>query len=151
MSGMIPLWFACSHGRLPVARLLLERGADPTIATDYGVTALMTASFEGHLEVVRFLLDHPSAKSTINHRDGDGFTALQEACYMGRGAVARALLWSGADPAIADRLGDTPMTTAKQDPDEKGISVEGRRECVAVLEVSFSHHTLFCPFCRAAG
>jgi ankyrin repeat protein len=53
-----------------VVRLLLERGADPTIATRWGSTPLMIASFGGHLEVVRLLLGHPSAKATINHRDG---------------------------------------------------------------------------------
>jgi hypothetical protein len=51
----------------------------------------------------------------------------------------RLLLESGADPAFATASGTTPTTTAQQDLGEKdldlGVSVEGRRECVAALEV----------------
>jgi ankyrin repeat protein len=138
-----PLWVACCRGRTPVVRLLLEGGGDPTIAGDGGSTPLILASDNGHLEVVRMLLSHPSAKGTIDHRDRGGETALWSACHMGRGAVVRALLESGADPTIADDKGTTPMAIAKQDPDdddddhdpEDEISATGRRECVAALEV----------------
>jgi ankyrin repeat protein len=132
------LWLACSYGRAPVVRLLMERGADPTIANGLGATPLMAASNGGHLEVVRLLLGHPSAETIINCRDHYGKTALSEACDYGRGGVVRALLGSGADPTIAHNNGRTPMAMAKQlDLLPYGATVEGRRECVAALEVSF--------------
>jgi hypothetical protein len=56
--------------------------------------------------------------------------------------VARALLESGADLTIANDHGTTPMAIAKQDPPpphlnhpQNSVSAEGRRDCVAALEV----------------
>jgi hypothetical protein len=125
-----------------VVRLLLERGADPTIAADGGWSPLMTASLNGRLETVRLLLDHPSVKTSINHRGRGGRTALWCACLKGRGGVVRALLESVADPTVARNDGTTPTATAKEVPQQgAGVpehlktSAEGRRECVAALEV----------------
>jgi uncharacterized protein len=142
------LHFACRDGHLAVVSLLLERGADPTMTTDFTLTPLLTASEAGHLEVVRFLLGHPSARTTINHRDICGKTALWWACFKGFGAVARALLENGGDPAIAAHGGTTPMTVAKQQPPYPSISAEGRRECAAALEVRSSVLLLSCSLQR---
>jgi ankyrin repeat protein len=133
--GQTALWYSCLGGRTPTVRLLLERGADPAIASHGGWTPLINASDRGHLGVVRVLLGRTSAKATINHRDDEGHTALWHACYWGRGEVARALLESGANPTIAKNDGTTPTVIAKRDPDHGCVSVEGRRECVAALEV----------------
>jgi ankyrin repeat protein len=52
-----------------------------------------------------------------------------------------ALLASGADPTIPHNDGTTPtpMATARQQqaPLSNGVTAEGRRECVAALEVRF--------------
>jgi hypothetical protein len=66
---------------------------------------------------------------------GSGAHPLWYACYCGRGGVARALLENGADPTIANNDSITPMAIATQPPGHGRISVEGRRECVAALEV----------------
>jgi ankyrin repeat protein len=148
-NGLTALWYACCNGRLPVVKLLVERGADLTIATGGGFTPLSIASLQAHLEVVRLLLGYPSAKITVNHRDRGGKTALWWSCYYGRRGVARALLESGADPTIADDPGTTPMAIATQPPLTTSISAEGRRECVAALEVSFSLPLFPCPSTRS--
>jgi hypothetical protein len=135
-NGCTALALACSEGRTPVVKLLLEEGADPTIVMIAGSTPLIAASDHGHLEVVRLLLAHPGGKATINNFDRDGETALWRACFFGHGAIVRGLLESGADPTIADNDGTTPMAIAKQPvgvPTDR--SAEGRRECVAALEV----------------
>jgi hypothetical protein len=97
---------------------------------------LIAASSEGHLEVVRLLLGSPNGQVSINHRDQFDRTALWKACRGGRGGVVRALLDKGADPTISRRGGTTPMAAAKEPPLPRGVTVEGRRECVAALEVS---------------
>jgi ankyrin repeat protein len=134
-NGVTALWWACGEGFEGVARALLESGADPAIADQHDCTPLMEASSEGHLEVLRLLLGHPIAKTTVNHRDCLGRTALWWACFEGRVGVVRALLESGADLTIADNDGTTPMAIAKQIPTDGEISAEGRRECVAALKV----------------
>jgi ankyrin repeat protein len=61
------------------------------------------------------------------------------ACVQGYGEIVRALLDSGADPTIADDCDATPMSVAKQIVDEEDehdrVTAEGRRDCVAALEV----------------
>jgi uncharacterized protein len=144
------LSLACYYGRIDVVRLLVERGADPTITSSWGSPILVITSERGHLEVLRVLLGYPSAKATINHREDHGRTALWTACYYGGGAIARALLECGADTTIANNDGTTPMAVAKQVRHD-ATRAEGRRECVAALEVSF---LLFCPqhlLFRSAG
>jgi hypothetical protein len=129
------LRYASGEGHTAVVRLLLERGADLTSGVHDGIdTALIEAS-SGHLEVVHVLLDHPSAKTIINHRGQGGRTALWVACYYGDGGVARALLKSGADPAITDSWEDTtPMAIAKQGPPPDGdISAQGEVPCLACV------------------
>jgi uncharacterized protein len=141
------VWYACDQGHIPVVRLLLDRGADPTIADQWGSTPLVAAS--SHLEVVRLLLGHPRAKATLNRRNSQGRTALWEACFWGRGGVARALLESGADETMASNNGTTPMAITKRDPPphQPDITAEGRGECVAALEVRSLHHRDSAPSC----
>jgi uncharacterized protein len=130
--GDTALTISAYYGHDPVVRLLLQRGADPTIANLRHKTPLICASSEGYLEVVRLLFSHPSSETTINfHRYG--YTALWEACLMGRADVVRALLESGADHTIADHIGMTPMATATFFEPEFNATVAGREECVRLL------------------
>jgi hypothetical protein len=130
LGGCTALYLASCWGHPPVVRLLLERGTDPTIASQ-GVIPLMITSGYGHTEVVRCLLAHPSADATINQRDDTGRTALWHVCFCGGTEIVRLLLKHGADPTIADNDGTTPMAIA-QNPRH---GYRGRPECVAALKV----------------
>jgi ankyrin repeat protein len=153
VAGYTALRWACGMGRAPVVSLLVERGADPTLTDGAGSTPLMIVSRNGYLEIVCLLLAHPSVKRSIDRRDHDGETALWGACYGGHGGILRALLESGADPTIAANDGTTPTAIGQavpdDDDDDDGTSTEGRRECVAELEVGLDvffpspHHILF--------
>ncbi|NWV64712.1 MIB2 ligase, partial [Malurus elegans] len=62
-------------------------------AKNQGRTALQIASYQGHLEVVRTLLQ---AHANVNLRDDDGDTALHYAAFGNQAEVARLLLAKGA-------------------------------------------------------
>src|SRR5665213_312509 len=122
--GETPLMAAARTGRVDADRLLLSKGsfinaADPCQEE----TALMWASAEGHLEVVKALLAagaDPNQKahvSTITTRkDADhpsgGFTALMFAVRNGHEDVVKALIQGGADLKATNADGATPTVIA---------------------------------------
>ena len=115
---------ACQHGHGELVRLLLARGADPTLSDREGYTPLIWASRNGRVEVVRCLLT--DGRSPINAVCKWGRTALLYAASWGRAEVARLLLQAGADPTIADVHGRTALSVARQC---------NQPEVVALLEV----------------
>ena len=48
---------ACYHGHLPLARLLLDHGADPNVLNDRGQSPLAGVVFKHEKEIVRLLLE----------------------------------------------------------------------------------------------
>ena len=104
---------AAQSGDLVLMRLLLEHGADPSIATYYNVTPLMVASGIGWvegvtyewspkqtLETVQFLLDHGA---DVNAQDTEDLrTALMGAAHKGRDDVIELLVQHGADLGLHD-------------------------------------------------
>jgi uncharacterized protein len=98
-------------------RTLLAHGADARLTTSpYDGTALIAAAHLGHHEVVQELI---RAGAPLDHVNNLGWTALIEAVILGSGGrrhieTVRALVEAGADVAIADRNGVTPLQHARQ-------------------------------------
>ena len=78
-----------------VVRLLLARGADPTLETSTGFTPLMFAARNGDVEMGRAIVE---AGVDVNAPGGDGSHVLPLAIIAGRAEFARFLLDQGADP-----------------------------------------------------
>jgi ankyrin repeat protein len=110
--GATPLLRAAQSGDLALVNLYLEHGADPTLATEDGTTALMVASGIGWvegvtyewspaqtLETVKLLLDLGVA---VNAQNLDGQSALMGAAHKGRNDVVQLLVDRGADLALRD-------------------------------------------------
>ena len=99
-----------------ILALLLELGASAKLVTSrYDGTALIAAAHLGHDGVVRQLI---AAGAPLDHINNLHWTALIEAVVLGDGgprhqATVKALLDAGADPAIADREGRTPLELAR--------------------------------------
>lgn len=75
-----------------------------------GASILGTAAYEGHLHIIRYLLE---LKVSINFRDPClGRTALHWACMGKRVDAVRFLIKYGADVNLADRDNVTPILTA---------------------------------------
>ncbi len=94
----------------------LAAGNRPDLVTSvWDGTALIAAAHLGHDEVVRRLV---VAGAPLDHVNNLGWTALIEAVVLGDGglrhqACVQALLEGGADRAIADRDGQTPLMLAE--------------------------------------
>ncbi len=56
--GLTPLVYAAREGCLECARALVEAGANVNEATNYGWTALLTATQNRHYKLAAYLLDH---------------------------------------------------------------------------------------------
>jgi ankyrin repeat protein len=131
--GNAALHYAAQKGHAEVAALLLDTGAHANTRGG-GVTPLMWACSNGHLGVVKRLVQHMGGHGLDGTRVG-GWTALYVAARWGREEVVRFLLLAGADPTITDDRGRTPRAIAEDDDDDNEYLPEGRARCVPVFQV----------------
>ena len=99
------------------------------ITSPYEGTALIASAHLGHHKIVKRLIDAGAPLDHINNLD---WTALIEAVILGNGgpdhiATVRALVEAGADRAIADRQGRTPLDHARS---------RGYTEIIQILEAA---------------
>uniref|UniRef100_A0A8C1K6S5 Kinase D-interacting substrate 220a n=1 Tax=Cyprinus carpio TaxID=7962 RepID=A0A8C1K6S5_CYPCA len=102
--GWSALMWAAYKGRLEVAHLLLEKGANPNITGQYSVYPIIWAAGRGHAEIVQLLLQH-GAK--VNCSDKYGTTPLIWAARKGHYDCVMHLLENGAN---VDQEGANSMT-----------------------------------------
>ena len=114
------------EGDLDMAKYYAERGRLQQVdATLEGTsTALLKASFCGHIDIVNALLSAGANKDQANER---GWTPLNTAAYKGHIECVKSLLAAGANKDQANIHGHTPLDTAAE---------KGHTEIVAVLEAA---------------
>ncbi|KAL7286755.1 hypothetical protein TKK_0018900 [Trichogramma kaykai] len=100
------LTLACCGGFLEVVDFLVKAGADIELGAS---TPLMEASQEGHLDIVRYLLE---LNANVHAQTQTGDTALTYACENGHTDVAELLLGYGADLEHESEGGRTPLMKA---------------------------------------
>jgi uncharacterized protein len=94
-----PLWYSIARGRnLPLARFLLERGADP----DH---CLWAAGFNNDLDAIRLLVDHGAPIDAVV----EDATPLLEAVKWSHFDAAWCLLGLGANADFQDSKGMTAL------------------------------------------
>jgi ankyrin repeat protein len=124
-AGTTPFLRAAKAGDVPAMKLLLEHGADPTLApTRNGITPLMAAAGLGTaeqdttgrqktqaqaIEAIQLLLDQGI---DINAQARDGKTAVHGAAMQGYDDVIRFLASKGAKLDTPDNNGFTPLDVA---------------------------------------
>jgi uncharacterized protein len=123
-TGTTPLLRAAKAGDIAAIRLLLARGADPTLTNRDGITPLMAAAGVGTaeqdttgrykteqqaIESIRILME---AGLDVNDTDRRGRTALHGAALQGYDEVIRFLAGQGARLDVEDRNGHTPLDAA---------------------------------------
>lgn len=125
---------AASTGDVATVRRLLDSGVDINYHSKdkqaTGRTALSEAAIQGHLEVVRLLLERGA---NLDWQDrAVGFTPLGWAANEGHESIVEALLEAGADPNVpTPEFLHTPLMAAAQRgslPDRKAPG-RGRRQC----------------------
>lgn len=134
------LALAAGAGQAAILRALLRAGV-PTTGIGGG-TALLSATINGHRDVVRLLLAHGvdpdfadishqtalhiaargnradivesllNAGCRLDLQDAHGWTPLFEAVSQGHGEIAVMLLEAGSDPNLRDQGGYTPLMVA---------------------------------------
>jgi hypothetical protein len=121
--AMSPLHDACRDGDTERVKQLLDGdgGAHVDKKDGFGMTALMGASFYGHTEVVRLLLDKGAL---LDEKGEHGRTALLLASMNGHTEVVRLLLDKGALLDEKDKSGRTALMKASE---------EGHTEVVRLL------------------
>ncbi len=101
-----PFIAVASGFKKDMLELFIEYGADPFVVDPKGNTALISAIRPGNEESVAFLL---KLRIPVNHQNNCGETALHRAAREGAVSLIKLLLDSGADIAIQDNEGNTPL------------------------------------------
>ncbi|MDO8307436.1 MAG: ankyrin repeat domain-containing protein [Actinomycetota bacterium] len=104
-------------GSVSMLEALLPGGPDTRLTNRFGGVAVIPASERGHVAYVREVLERTDMD--VNHVNDLGWTALLEAVLLGDGSaryarVVKVLLGHGADPAISDADGVTPLAHAER-------------------------------------
>jgi hypothetical protein len=94
-----PLWYAIARGEsLPLAKFLLERGADPN-------HCLWAAAFRENVAAIALLVAHGAEIDPVQ----EGHTPFLGAVQWSRFRAAKALLELGANPDYQDASGMTAL------------------------------------------
>lgn len=121
--GSTPFLQAAKVADVEMMRLLVDLGADPSLATAEGVTPLMAAAGVGiwkigenpgtnaeALAAVRLAWE---LGNDVNAVDANGDTALHGAVHRGAGAIVRFLVEKGADVDAVNGKGWSPLSVAQ--------------------------------------
>ncbi|MEV6966575.1 ankyrin repeat domain-containing protein [Hamadaea sp. NPDC051192] len=103
-------------GSVAMLEALLPAGPDLTLRNRFGGISVIPASERGHVDYVRRVVQ---TGINVNHVNDLGWTAMLEAVILGDGTrpyveIVGILLDAGADPAIADKDGVTPLQHASE-------------------------------------
>jgi ankyrin repeat protein len=125
--GSTPFMRAAKSADLPVMRLLLEKGADPSLTEKNHTTAMMLVAGQGWrdgnaaiptrdrgtvgdaIEATKMLLDRGA---DINAANDAGDVAMHAAAFRGSEEIIKLLLARGANLRARNKQGRTPLDTA---------------------------------------
>lgn len=122
MIGATPFWRAAQSDDVTVMRLLVEKGADPLLATTDHTTPLMVAAGVGWSdgqshgspsdapEALRLCIEWGG---DVNAANDVGYTALHGAAFRGANDVVKLLVEKGARMDVKNQEGRLPVNMAE--------------------------------------
>lgn len=124
--GLTPFLLACCRGNLAMARLLLDHGADCTLADKRGMNAFHFLAYPRFEGLVDFCQEHTADQREaiawlltcdINHKDQDGFTPLARLmsssyCSEYTWPLTEVFLDKGAETSYVDENGNSLLMLA---------------------------------------
>ena len=101
-AGMTPLMNAAMNGNVQTVKLLIEKGADPSLTDNSGRTSLHFAAAGGDTNIISLI---HTRMPDIESLDGGGETPLFVAAYSGELHAVKWFLERGAKAAYEDKRG----------------------------------------------
>ena len=102
---------AITNNTRAVKCLIEEKNAGVNVAGSDGKTALILASYGGHLEIVEYLI---KMGASVDVKDSKGQTAFYLASSMGHLEVAKVLAGNGAYIEAKNNDGKSPIRIARE-------------------------------------
>jgi uncharacterized protein len=140
--GATAFWRAAQSSDVAAMKLLVSKGADPSIASEEGVTPLMAAAGLGWganasrnvpgawLDAVKYCLE---LGADVNAKDIYNYTALHGAAYRGDNEMVKLLVEKGARLDVRSKRGQTVTDMANGPMVNAHLPME-HPETIALLE-----------------
>ena len=101
--GRTSLHYACANGNFQIVEYLILKDADIFARDDKENSIIHSATIEGHLPLVKYLIEKHNIG--INNKDEDGKTPLHIACEKGYQSIIDYFISKGADVFARDDKG----------------------------------------------
>ncbi len=109
-NGSTPLHRASGYGRVEIAKMLIDAGADVNVQANIGWTPLHWAVYYEDKKIIHLLTD---AGVDVNVQDNHGWTPLHQTIFYDQVELARMLIDAGARKDIQTNDGKFPYDLAK--------------------------------------
>ena len=117
-TGITPLMNAAMNGNVQAVKLLIEKGADPSLKDNFGWNSLHFAAAGGDTDIISLIHTQMPDTESLN---GEGATPLLVAAYNGKLHAVKWFLERGANAAYEDNGGWNALHSAASSGDPETI------------------------------
>ena len=117
-TGITPLMNAAMNGNVQTVKLLIEKGADPSLKDNSGLNSLHFAAIGGDTDIISLIHTRMPDIESLN---GEGETPLLVAAYNGKLHAVKWFLERGANATYKDKGGWNALHSAAYSGDAETI------------------------------